>query len=66
MQIPSKSAQFIEPILPQFFHFNNSYWITYFVNGNIYDKKYVFTAHTVDLQHCTLVPVLDKNGVLHA
>ncbi len=66
MQIPPKSVQLIESIITDLFHLNNSYWVTYFVNGNIHDKKFVFAAHTINESHFTMVPVLNKKGVLHA
>ena len=32
----------IEPIDPALFHLFNEFWVSYYINGQIYDKKFVF------------------------
>lgn len=62
--MPAKSFKKIEPILPDLFKLNNQYWISFYVGRQIYEKKYVFLAESIQEANLTLVPVMNKKGVL--
>ncbi|GAB4252864.1 MAG: hypothetical protein Kow0079_07960 [Vicingaceae bacterium] len=54
----------IEPIMEEVFGLHNEYWVSFFIDGVMYDKKYIFLAETINENNFTKVPVIDKKGVL--
>ena len=54
----------IEPIMENVFPLNNEYWVSYFKDGRIYDKKYIFLAETIKDENLINIPVLNKQGVM--
>lgn len=58
--------QVVETIMPDVFHLNNEYWISYYINGQIYDKKFIFVPDSITEQHLVKIPALGLEGVLHA
>jgi len=62
--IDKGSYKLIEPIDEQTFGLNNEYWLSYYIDGNIYDKKFIFLPESiVDLNFIRL-PVVNKVGVM--
>lgn len=54
----------IEAIDEQVFGLTNEYWLSYYVDGTIYDKKYIFLPESIIDDNLIKVPVLNKPGVL--
>ena len=54
----------IETIDEQVFGLTNEYWLSYYLNGTIYDKKYIFLPDSIVDENLVKVPVLNKPGVL--
>ena len=54
----------IEPIMENVFVLHNEYWVSYFSNGRILDKKYIFLAETIKEENLINIPVLNKQGVM--
>lgn len=54
----------IEPIVPDVFGLTNEYWVSFYMEGLMYDKKFVFLPETIDKRNFTNIPVLNKPGVL--
>lgn len=55
----------IERIDPQVFHLSNEYWISYYVGGKIYDKKFIFMPDSIVDQNLTKIDLIDLEGILH-
>lgn len=55
----------IEPIDPNLFQLNNEYWTTYFMNGHLFDKKFIFPENTIKEENLMHVPQIDLKGILH-
>lgn len=55
----------IELIDASVFHLNNEYWVSYFVNEQIYDKKFIFVPDSIIENNLTPIPILERLGVLH-
>lgn len=55
----------VEPIDPGVFHLNNEYWISYFVDGQIFDKKFLFVPDSITDSNLSFIPELNLQGVLH-
>mgnify|MGYP001287990963 CR=1 FL=1 len=62
--LPAKSAAKLEPIMPEVFDLFNEYWIMFFEDGQMKDRKYIFGPHTIDTGFNDEIPVLNKTGVL--
>lgn len=66
--IPKVSAgdyALIEPIDEQVFHLNNEYWVSFYIDGQLYDKKYIFVPETIIQDNLSHIPELNLSGVLH-
>ncbi|MGK6351366.1 hypothetical protein [Parapedobacter sp. DT-150] len=54
----------IEAIDEQVFGLTNEYWVSYYIDGTIYDKKYIFLPESIIDENLMKIPVLNKPGVL--
>lgn len=54
----------IEPIQEELFGLSNEYWVSFYIDRTIYDKKYVFLAESVNENNLVNIPVLNKKGVM--
>jgi hypothetical protein len=54
----------IEPIMPNVFGLTNEFWVSFYLNKNIYDKKYIFLPETITEENFTPIPFLNKRGVM--
>ncbi len=43
----------IEPIMENLFGLHNEYWVSYFHNNELLDKKYIFLAETIKEENFT-------------
>ena len=64
--VPPHSAAAIEPIDPAVFHLYNQYWVSYYIDNQVFDKKFIFPPDTISLTNVTPVALLNQPGVLHA
>lgn len=62
--IPAKSAAKLEPIMPEVFDLFNEYWVMFFEDGTMKDRKYIFGPGTINHVFAEEIPVLKKTGVL--
>ncbi len=56
----------IEPIQEELFHLANEYWVSYYHDGQIFDKKFIFLPDSVQDDHLNYIPMLDMKGILHS
>jgi hypothetical protein len=54
----------IEPIMPNLFGLANEFWISFTLGKNMLDKKYVFVPESICEENFTLIPLLNKRGVM--
>jgi hypothetical protein len=54
----------IEPIMTNVFGLNNEYWVSFYLDKTMYDKKYIFLPETIMHKNFTMIPVLNKEGVM--
>ena len=54
----------IEPIMEELFAINNEYWVSFYINKEIFDKKFVFLAESICEENFTQIPILNKKGVM--
>jgi len=62
--IKGQSYQLIEPISEDVFGLSNEYFVTFYIDNIIYDKKFVFVPDTIKVEHFTKVRMIQKEGVL--
>jgi hypothetical protein len=57
--------ELIEPIDPALFSLANEFWVSFYIDGKIRDKKFVFLPDSIRNEHLQLIPWINKQGVLH-
>lgn len=62
--IEAESFRMIEPIMDEVFGITNEYYVSFFMDGKMYDKKYIFLPETIDEKYLTTVPVMLEKGVM--
>ena len=55
----------IEPITEEVFHLTNEYWVSFYIKGQLYDKKYLFVPETIINDNLSYIEELGMKGVLH-
>jgi len=63
-EIEAESFAQIEPIQVTLFDITNEYWVSFMVEDYMYDKKYVFVKGSINEKNLTLIPFLNKKGVM--
>lgn len=63
-EVEPKSFVKIEPIIEEVFGINNEYWLSFYLNKTMYDKRYVFLAESITEANFTTIPLLNKKGVM--
>lgn len=64
--VPAQSVALIEPILPNVFHLNNEYWVSYYIGLTIYDKRFIFVPESICEENLLFIKELGMYGVLHS
>lgn len=54
----------IEPLHSDLFVLNNEYWVSFFLDGQLFDRKFVFSANSIKPGKLKHINLLDKNGIL--
>lgn len=62
--VEGNSYKLIEPIDEQTFGLNNEYWLSYYIDNNIYDKKFIFLPESIVEMNFMKLPVVNKVGVM--
>ena len=62
--VPAHSFAKIEPIMSDLFGLSNQYWVSFYLNKQIYDKKYVFLAESIREENFITIPLIKKKGVM--
>ncbi|RMF00492.1 MAG: hypothetical protein D6772_06285 [Bacteroidetes bacterium] len=63
-EIPALTVLKVEPIQPAVFELANEYWVSYSFHNELYDKKYVFVRGSIADPYFTLIPFLNRRGVM--
>jgi hypothetical protein len=63
-EVNANSFKKIEPILENLFGLNNEYWLSFYLNKVMYDKKYIFLPETIKEENFITIPILNKKGVM--
>ncbi len=63
-EIGPLEIKIIEPIQTKLFGITNEYWVSFNYDGYMYDKKYVFVQGSISEINFTLIPFINKRGVM--
>ena len=61
--LPQEAAK-IEPIMEDVFALSNEYWVSFWVDDVMYDKKFIFLPETVTKDKMKPIPLLGEKGIL--
>lgn len=64
VEIPAVSVVKIEMIEKSVLTLNNEFMVTYFIDGTLYDKKFIFKANSISESEMEEVPILFVDGVI--
>ena len=64
VEIPAVSVVKIEMIEKSVLTLNNEFMVTYFIDGTLYDKKFIFKANSINETEIEEVPILFVDGVI--
>lgn len=64
--VPAQGFAMVEPIDSSLFHLNNEYWVSYYVDTQIYDRRFVFVPDSICEENLTFIKELNMEGVLHS
>lgn len=54
----------IEPLDSELFQLANEYWISFNADGFMYDKKYVFVQGSFMESNFTMIPIIERKGIM--
>lgn len=63
-ELPAHSFVKVEPLMPELFGLNNEYWVSFWIDDVMYDKRYIFLPESIKPDNLVSIPVMQKNGVL--
>ena len=64
VEIPAVSVVKIEMIEKSVLTLNNEFMVTYFIDGTLYDKKFIFKANSINETEMEEVPILFVDGII--
>lgn len=65
VEIQPGAHEVVETIMPDVFHLNNEYWVSYFIGDQVFDKKFIFVPDSIVEENLVPVPALGLEGILH-
>lgn len=60
----AKAFKGVEAIDPEVFGLTNEYWLSYYIGGVIYDKKFIFLPESIVEDNLIRIPLVNKAGVM--
>lgn len=59
-----KSYKKIERITDELVTVSNEFWVSFYLDKKMYDKKYIFLAEAISKENFVDVPIIEKKGVM--
>lgn len=63
-RVEAREYALVEMIDEQVFGLNNEFWLSYYQQGTLYDKKFIFLPESIVEENMVRVPLLNKPGVI--
>ncbi|MCC9072615.1 hypothetical protein LNQ49_13595 [Flavobacterium sp. F-65] len=64
VEVPAVSVVKIEMVEKSLLTLNNEFMVTYFIGNTLYDKKFIFKAHSIHEDFSEEVPILFVQGIM--
>lgn len=61
--LPDEAAK-IEPIMEEVFGLTNEYWVSFWADDVMYDKRFIFLPETINDKNLTDIPKLGRKGIM--
>ncbi|WP_031427002.1 hypothetical protein [Flavimarina sp. Hel_I_48] len=62
--LPGKSFAKIEFIEDSLLALNNEFAVTFFLNGTLYERTFIFPANSINEKNLSILPVMGDPGIL--
>lgn len=62
--IAPKSFEKIELVQEEVFKLTNEFFVTFFAEDKLFERKYIFPKNSISEKHLTTIPLLEKDGIL--
>ena len=62
--IKAKSFEKIEVVQEDVLAFNNEFFVTYYADNKLYEKRFMFDSGTVIVSNLEPIPIIEKEGIL--
>lgn len=62
--VEPKSAVQVELIPADLRGLNNQYWLSYYLDGKLFDKKFIFLPDSLVHENLIDLPIVNKKGIL--
>ena len=62
--IPAKSFRKIEILQEDILAFNNEFFVTFFADDKLYEKRFLFEKYSISESNLGPVPVMELEGVM--
>jgi hypothetical protein len=62
--LEAKSYQKLEFVQEEVLNLTNEFFLTYYLSGKLFEKRFLFEKNTVIEQNLVTVPLIEKEGVL--
>ena len=59
-----RSFKKIELLQEEVLALNNEFFVTFFAENKLFEKRFLFPKHTISENLLTTIPVIDKDGIL--
>ena len=63
-EVPPHAAAPIEALDSALFHLHNQYWVSYYIDGQVFDKKFVFVPDSIGFEQLKPINLLIPQGIL--
>ncbi|MBE2246915.1 MAG: hypothetical protein IAE67_06620 [Candidatus Competibacteraceae bacterium] len=63
-ELPAQGFAKVEPIIEDLFELSNEYWVSYYKDKQIYDKKFIFPPNMITYENFVNIPLLGNKGVV--
>tara|TARA_R110002051_G_scaffold324988_1_gene425001 strand:- start:7176 stop:7571 length:396 start_codon:yes stop_codon:yes gene_type:complete len=62
--LAAKSTRKIEMLHEALLTLNNEFYVSYFADNKLYEKKFIFRKDTITEQNLRPIPLMEKEGIL--
>ena len=62
--IPAQNYRKIEMLQEDILAFNNEFFITFFADDKLYERRFIFEKHSITESNAVTLPVMELEGVL--